>query len=1149
MSMKNRDIFQRDPSKITLLNNGVAAMTDALTDEERKTLRFELEHFVCEGEYQRGLVRILNSYVSNMGQSEQPAAWVSGFFGSGKSHLVKMLHYLWVDYTFIEDGATARGLTHLPDDVKDVLREISTLGKRHGGLHAASGTLGAGAGDSVRLALLGIIFRSAGLPESYPQARFCLWLRKNGLYDRVCSDVEAAGRNFRKELNDLYVSPVIAKALLKADPSFATDEPGAKASLRAQFAKPKDISNEEFVLAVQDALAPEGKMPCTVVILDEVQQYIGEDTGRSYTVQEVAEACSKRFGDALLFVGTGQTALSGMPALQRLQGRFTINVELSDSDVETVTRRVVLAKRADRVGDVEKTLEANAGEIDRHLKGTKIEPRSEDRAILTDDYPLLPVRRRFWEHALRAVDKAGTAGQLRTQLRIVYDAIRKTADEPLGTVVPADFLFDEISANLLQSGVLLREIDETIRRHDDGTADGRLKSRLCALVFLVRKLPREVAIDSGVRATADMLADLLVEDLSKDGTALRIKIPQLLDDLVTKGTLMKVESEYSLQTKESSDWEQEFRNRETKLLNDLTRMSSKRSQLLSAACQSAVSSVKLAHGKSKEPRKLLLHFGQDAPVENNQDVPVWIRDEWGTEEKTVLGDARSAGTDSPVLHIFIPKTHAEPLKKRIAEQDAAKGTLDYKGVPTTREGLEAREAMQTRHTEAIINLNALVKEITDSAKVFQGGGNERLELTLLEKTQEAAKASLDRMFPDFKDADDSRWGKVIQQARGGADNPLEAVDHKDKIEKHPVCSAVLAYVGSGKKGKEIRSHFADAPFGWPRDAVDAALISLFASGHLSAASNTIPHKPKELDQNKIPVTDFRVETTTIGAKDRIKLRGLYQAVGINCKPNEESAGAGDFLRRLLELAAGAGGEPPFPERPKTEHVVYLQSLNGNEQLSVILERHDELKKNAEEWGKGKALAERRLPIYRKIEALLRHAKGQLFAETVQSQMAAIDQDRRLLDPSDPLPTLVKTLVDGLRSALTEAETAYTSTYDEGMADLESSENWKKLESFQSADILSGVGLMKVSKGPVGNEDEVLSSLNRLSLEGWATKIAALPQRFAEARKQADKLLEPKTQHVKLASGTLRTQDDVEAWLDGTKKQLLAKIGEGPVVIS
>ncbi|HEB79198.1 MAG TPA: BREX system P-loop protein BrxC, partial [Rhodospirillales bacterium] len=693
--MKNRDIYQRDPSKITLLNNGVATMTDALTIDERRTLRFEIEHFVCEGEYRRGLVRILDSYVSSQGQPEQPAAWVSGFFGSGKSHLAKMLRFLWTDYTFPEDGASARGLARLPNDVRDLLQEISTLGKRGHGLHAAAETLGAGAGDSVRFALLGIAFKSAELPESFPQARFCLWLKKNDLYDPVCAAVEAQGRDFRRELNDLYVSPLIAKALLLVDSNFAANEKEAKAALRAQFPKPKDITTDEFVNALQDTLAPNGDTPCTVIILDEVQQYIGEDTGRSYVVQEVVEACSKRFGDRLLFLGTGQTALSGTPALQRLQGRFTVNVELSDTDVETVIRRVVLAKRPDRVNDVKSALEANAGELDRHLRGTKIGPRHEDKSILIEDYPLLPVRRRFWEHILRAVDRAGTAGQLRTQLRIVYDAIRRTAGQPVGSVVPADFLFEEISANLLQSGVLLREANESILGQDNGTSDGRLKSRLCALVFLIRKLPREAGVDIGLRAAAGALADLLVEDLVKDGPALRGQIPKLLEELVAAGTLMKLDDEYSLQTRESSEWEAEFRNRQTNLVNDPARMSSKWAQLLGSSVQDAIGSVKLLHGKCKEPRKLALHFGAEPPQGTTHEIPVWIRDGWGADEKNVIADARAAGPDSSVIHVFVRKSRADALARVIAAQSAAKESLEYKGVPSTPEGIEARQGMET----------------------------------------------------------------------------------------------------------------------------------------------------------------------------------------------------------------------------------------------------------------------------------------------------------------------------------------------------------------------------------------------------------------------------------------------------------------------
>lgn len=1147
--MKNRDIYQRDPSKITLLNNGVATMTDALTDDERRTLRFELEHFVCEGEYRRGLVRILDSYVSNQGQPEQPAAWISGFFGSGKSHLAKMLRFLWTDYTFPEDGASARGLARLPNDVQDLLREISTLGKRGYGLHAAAGTLGAGTGDSVRLTLLGIVFKSAELPESFPQARFCLWLKKNDIYDQVCAAVEAEGRDFRRELNDMYVSPLIAKALLSADSNFAASEKDARAALRAQFPKPKDITTDEFVSALQDTLAPDGGMPCTVIILDEVQQHIGDDTSRSYVVQEVVEACSKRFGDRVLFLGTGQTALSGTPALQRLQGRFTVNVELSDNDVETVTRRVVLAKRPDRVNDIKSTLEANTGELDRHLVGTKIGPRSEDKLILVEDYPLLPVRRRFWEHTLRAVDRAGTAGQLRTQLRIVYDAIRRTAEDPIGTVVPADFLFEEISANLLQSGVLLREVNETIIEQDDGTPDGHLKSRLCALVFLIRKLPREAGVDIGVRATPGTLADLLVENLAQDGAALRGQLPKLLDELVAAGTLMKLDDEYSLQTRESSEWEAEFRNRQTRLINDPTRMSSKRAQLLGTAVQDAVGSVRLLHGRCKEPRKLALHFGAEPPQPAGHEIPVWIRDGWGAEEKNVIADARAAGADSAVIHVFVPKSRADALARVIASRSAAKDTLDYKGVPSAPEGIEARQGMETRFLEATNSMRTLVAEVIDGAKVFQGGGAERFESTLLDKVKESTDASLARLFYEFKDSDDRRWPKVIERARRGAEHPLEALDYSGKTEDHPVCSAVLSFVGSGKKGKDVRAHFSDPPYGWSRDAVDAALISLFGTGHLRATANGAPLKPGQLDQAKVSSTDFRVESATIDTRQRLKVRKLFQTAGIPCKPNEESAGAGQFLARLVESANGAGGEAPLPERPDTRHLLDLQSFAGNEQLLAILNRHDELLKNIEAWSKARDMADKRLPTYKGLLMLARYADGLDAAKEARPQIEAITASRGLLGAADPVPDLTRVLTDTLRVALAQAEQHFAGIYNEEWQRLSNAESWQEIGQEERDRILGQLHIVKVTKGATGTEQEVLDSLERGSLDAWVTRTAALPQLFSEARIRADKLIEPKTHHVKLTSATLRTPDEVKAWVGKTEQKLLEQLKQGPVVVS
>ena len=1145
--MTNRDVYRRDPDKIALLNNGVAALTDALTADERRTLRFELTHFVCEGQYRSGLVRILESYLGHQGQPEQPAAWISGFFGSGKSHLAKMLRFLWTDFKFPDDGATARGVARLPDDVRDLLAEVSTLGRRSHGLHAAAGTLGSGGGGSVRLTLLGIVFRSAALPASYPLARFCLWLKQNDIYQRVCGAVEAEGRAFRRELNDLYVSPRIARALLAADPNFR-DERDVRAALRDQFPKPEDITNDEFVDAVQDTLATDGAMPATAIILDEVQQYVGENSGRSYDVQEVVEACSKRFGDRVLFVGTGQTALSGTAALHRLQGRFAVNVELSDQDVETVIRRVVLAKRSDRLGDVHATLDASAGEVARHLIGSRIAPRAEDEAVLADDYPLLPVRRRFWEHALRAVDRAGTAGQLRTQLRIVYDAIRRTADDPLGTVVPADFLFEELETNLLHSGVLLREIHETIvRLRADVADDGPLKSRLCALVFLIRKLPREPGSDIGVHATVEALADLLVEDLASDGAALRGRLPALLDELVASGTLLKLDREYSLQTRESSDWEAEFRNRQSRLAADLTSMGAKRTQLLAAAVQQAVGSMRLPHGACKEPRKLTAHFGAEPPPAGH-DIPVWIRDGWGVDESSVLADARAAGPDDPIIHVFVPRSQADALARLIAAGGAAQDTLECKVVPTTPEGIEARQGMETRRAEAQNEVRALVARIVDGAKVFQGGGNERPEASLAEKVKESAAASLARLFYRFGEADDRRWPRVIERARAGAEHPLEALDFSGRTEEHAVCAAVLAWVGSGRRGREVRAHFSAPPCGWPRDAIDAALISLFGSGHLRAAVNGVALPVRGLDQGKVPSADFRVESATVDTRQRLTARKLFQRAEVDCKPGEEVAAAARFLATLLEVAARAGGDAPLPARPDTGHLTEMQSLAGNEQLLAVLDRHEELLANLNDWTRAAELAAARLPSFGRLQSLARHAEGLDAGVDSESQIEAIIRHRRLLDATDPVPEIARHLVDALRVAVAEAQANYDAAYEEERQRLEAAESWKQIDPSEREAIFRRLRIERAASGATGTEQEVLASLDRIPLAGWAMRTAALPQLFAEARAAADKLIEPAIRHLKLASPTLRTADDVEAWIAATRRDLLARVSAGPVVI-
>ncbi|MBF4366326.1 BREX system P-loop protein BrxC, partial [Vibrio anguillarum] len=163
--------------------------------------------------------------------------------------------------------------------------------------------------------------------------------------------------------------------------------------------------------------------------------------------------------------------LSGMANLQRLMGRFQVPVQLEDTDVDAVIRKVILQKKPSAENAVKTVVNDNLGEISRHLRGSTIEHKQDDEKWMVPDYPLLPVRRRFWERILPALDKTGTGSQLRNQLRVVHEALKTTADKELGYVVPADFLYDQISTNLLQTGVISKDIYETISRKRGGDAD------------------------------------------------------------------------------------------------------------------------------------------------------------------------------------------------------------------------------------------------------------------------------------------------------------------------------------------------------------------------------------------------------------------------------------------------------------------------------------------------------------------------------------------------------------------------------------------------------------------------------------------------------------------------------------------------------
>jgi hypothetical protein len=1150
--MKIRETLLRDPSS-SLANQGQARITTVVDDKAMAALRYELSTFVCEGEYREGLSRLVTAFLTNLGKNDasQKALWVSGFFGSGKSHLLKMFAHLWQDTVF-SDGATARSLVHdLPEDILESFKELDIASRRSGGRLAASGTLLSGTTDNVRLTILSIILRATGLPEQYAQARFCLWLHDQGKLDTVRKSVEAEGKNFERELNNLFVSGSLAKAVISAIPGFAATDADARQLFKAQFPSPQgDITTADFIRVAKEALlrhSRNGKLPCTLLILDETQQYIGDSHDRSALVTEVAEAVSKEFDGHLMAVAAGQSALTDVPQLQKLLDRFTIRPNLQDADVEAVTRKVLLQKKPAAVSAIKAMLDKHSGEISRQLNGTMIGEHAGDKSTIVDDYPLLPTRRRFWEECFRQIDAAGTSSQLRSQLRIINDAIAKVADAELGQVIPADELFEALAPDMSTTGVLLREINERII--EVGKTDGSLARRICGLVFLIGKLKREKTADCGVRATKEHIADLLIDNLNADNGKLRDDVEKTLKKLADRGVLMTVGNEFRLQTREGAEWDNEFRTRVQKIQGDAATIQFNRDRALYGAVDATIDTVKVVQGAAKEGRRFATTRDQAAPSVAGNDIPVWMHDGFSSAEKDFVDQARQAGVDSPILFIFIPRQHAEDLQRAIVEEDAAKQTLEARGNPEREEGKQARASMESRRTNAADEKARLVAEITANAKVFQGGGSELLETTLFERVKNGADAALVRLFPRFGEADSSEWARAIARAKDGSDTPFEPVGHKEGADKHPVGREVIAAIGAGATGGEIRKTLRGTPYGWPQDAIDAAIIALHRSEHISAKLNGTAVAAGQLDQNKISKAEFRIEKATLNVQQRIQLRSLFSKLQIKCKSGEEAVKAPEFLSALISLGKSAGGEPPLPAPPVVATIEDMLRLVGNEQLVEINASAATIEANIKAWQALSALAERRLPQWHLLGRLAKHGVGVAGISGRQGEIDAIRSGRMLLDANDPVAPIVKGFADALRAEIQNSVGDHKAAVKHALASLSSNSLWLKVDPSAQGQLLSKYGLVEPSAPSVGTDTDIVDFLDRQSLSRLRELAEAVAGKVDAVLREAAKLLEPKVQYVVVPRDLLRTPQEVNGWVDKQRETLLAAVVSGPVQVN
>lgn len=559
--------------------------------------------------------------------------------------------------------------------------------------------------------------------------------------------------------------------------------------------------------------------------------------------------------------------------------------------------------------------------------------------------------------------------------------------------------------------------------------------------------------------------------------------------------------------------------------------------------------MKLIHGDSKESRKFDRHIGDDSPATTSTDIPVWIRDEWNVTEASVRAAAAAAGTDSPTVFVVLPRLDAEAIRDALGSHAAAADAIAQRPEPQTDEGRQAKLGMQSRIQQSEERLAILFGTVLSKASVFQGGGNELTTGSLRSGIEAAGGHSLARLFPKFKMADNPGWEKVITKARDGAPDSLASVGWTGGVPAQPVCKEVLARItGGGTKGSDLHRDLGDPPYGWPKDAIDGAVLALLANGNIRATLNGQPvGRAKELLRTQIGKALLYKEDDPPSTTERLAVRRLLGKAAVPYTPDQEGAAISGLLQHLVDLAQNAGGAAPLPAPPSTEQVTGLAALAGNEQFRAVAAA-EELLHDLDEWTKSVERRAAREVAWAALGRLLAHAEGIEAADAVRTQRQAILDSRLLLVDPDPIAPLIAKISDALRVAVLAAAQEAQSAHATATVELEESDEWQKLDPAAREPLLVQAGLNPIVAPAVATDADLLQALDSFSLPSWRERCQALPAKAAAVRAAAAKQLEPKSVAVKPPTATIRTEVEVDAYLAQLRQVLMGHVDANETVI-
>jgi hypothetical protein len=546
-----------------------------LQDEQK--LANEIGCYVVTPFIEKCIDDFLDHYTDSFRKdTEEIGVWISGYFGSGKSHLSKILALLVENRTLKGQTAAKRFEARIPLDAarrSSIVRSLSQLPSCETRVLAFNlNTLVDKPDTPLARLLLSQYYQYRGYSSNVLYAGVIeRELDRIGKLGALYKEAEkAAGRPWA----DIQRNPAFyAKALYSAASAVAPDRfpKPEDVALALQSAEKGELINpDRFIASVLEDLEArirELKKPCRLVlVLDESGPWIGDNEDRLAQLQALVEtAAIKGRGKIWLIVTTHedmgtvlQSARRLKPDMKKIEDRFRFRFSLTTENIERVLEDRVLKKKIAGADAVRAAYDAARGVVRSlgELSGVERTFPECDETRFVQFYPFFPYQVELIPEIVKTLRaKGGRAEQLsgstRTLLAITQDILRAGRRPYLKLPVGEMVSFDEVYHNLSGEGEISPDIRKELSQIEKVvTGANSLTRRVAEILFLIDELPY-------IPRTADNLARFLVESSTDDLPALRNRIEPELDRLIKARMVAKVGEQYEFLTGERRSFEEE----------------------------------------------------------------------------------------------------------------------------------------------------------------------------------------------------------------------------------------------------------------------------------------------------------------------------------------------------------------------------------------------------------------------------------------------------------------------------------------------------------------------------------------------------------------------------------------------------------------